>query len=152
MCDALDYAVGAVLGQRIEKKPTVIWYVSKTLAEAQMNYMTMEKELLVVLYALKKFWPYILGSTIVIYADHAILNYLFSKKQVKPRLIRWVLLLQEFDLEVKRVAKTWWGITYRVSIFQVWETLVIYFLMSISLHYRVTLLGSRTLSIFLCLD
>ena len=50
MCDALDYAVGAVLGQRIEKKPTTIWYASKTIAKAQMNYTTTEKELLAVVY------------------------------------------------------------------------------------------------------
>ena len=86
MCDASDYAVGAVLGQRIEKKPTAIWYVSKTLAEAQMNYTTTEKELLAVVYALEKFRPYILGSKIVIYRDHAALKYLFSK-EAKPRLI-----------------------------------------------------------------
>ncbi|CAA7405270.1 unnamed protein product [Spirodela intermedia] len=101
MCDASDYAVGAVLGQRIDKKPTAIWYASKTLAEAQMNYMTTEKELLAVVYALEKFRPYILGSKIFIYTDHAALKYLFSKKEAKPRLIRWVLLLQEFDLEIR---------------------------------------------------
>ena len=52
-------------------------------------------------YALEKFRPYILGSNIVIYTDHAALKYLFSKKEAKPRLIRWVLLLQEFDLEIR---------------------------------------------------
>ena len=57
MCDASDYAVGGVLGQRIKKKPTAIWYNSKTLAEAQMNYMTTEKELLAVVYTSEKFWP-----------------------------------------------------------------------------------------------
>ena len=101
MCDASDYAVGAVLGQRIDKKPTVIWYASKTLAEAQMNYTTMEKELLAVIYALEKFRSYNLGSKIIIYTDHTTLKYLFSKKEAKPRLIRWVLLLQEFDLEIR---------------------------------------------------
>ena len=101
MCDASDYAVGAVLGQRIDKKPTAIWYASKTLAEAQMDYTTTEKELLEVVYALEKFKPYILGSKIAIYTDHAALKYLFSKKEVKPRLIRWVLLLQEFYLEIR---------------------------------------------------
>ena len=101
MCDASDYAVGAVLGQRLDKKPTAIWYASKTLAEAQMNYTTTEKELLGVAYALEKFRPYILGSKIVIYTDYATLKYLFSKKEAKPRLIRRVLLLQEFDLEIR---------------------------------------------------
>ena len=83
MCDSLDYAVGAVFGKRIEKKPTVMWYASKTLAEAKMNYMTMENELLAVVYALEKFRPYIWGSKIVIYTYHAALKYLFSKKEVK---------------------------------------------------------------------
>ena len=101
MCDASDYAVGAVLWQRIDKKPTAIWYASKTLAEAQMNYTTMEKELLAVVYTLEKFRPYILGSKIVIYTDHATLKYLFSKNEAKPQWIRWVLLLQEFDLEIR---------------------------------------------------
>ena len=101
MCDASDYAVGAVLGQQIYKKPIAIWYASKTLVEAHMNYMTTEKELLVVVYALEKFRPYILGSKIVIYTYHVGLKYLFSKKEAKPRLIRWVLLLQEFDLEIR---------------------------------------------------
>ena len=62
MCDALDYVVGVVLGQRLDKKSTAICYASKTLIEAQINYTTTEKELLAVVYALEKFWPYILGS------------------------------------------------------------------------------------------
>ena len=66
-----------------------------------MNYTTTEKEILTVVYALEKFWPYILGSKIVIYTNHATLKYLFSKKEAKPRMIRWVLLLREFDLEIK---------------------------------------------------
>ena len=55
MCDALDYAIGAVLGQRVDKKPVVIYYVSHTLVDAQLNYTTTEKELLAVVFALKKF-------------------------------------------------------------------------------------------------
>ena len=93
MCDASDYVVGAVLGQQLDKKPTAICYASKTLIEAQINYTTTEKELLAVVYALEKFRPYILGSKIIIYTDHASLKYLLSNKEAKPRLIRWVLLL-----------------------------------------------------------
>ena len=99
--DASHYAVGAVLGQRLDKKPTAICYASKTLVEAQINYTTTEKELLAVFSALEKFWPYILRSKIILYIDHAALKYLLSKKEAKPRLIRWVLLLQEFNLEIK---------------------------------------------------
>jgi len=101
MCDASDYAVGGVLGQRVEKKPVAISYASKTLADAQLNYTTTEKELLAVVFALEKFRSYVLGSKITVYTDHAALKYLFSKKETKPRLIRWVLLLQEFDLDIK---------------------------------------------------
>ena len=101
MFDASDYAVGAVLGQCLDKKPTAISYASKTLVKAQISYTTMEKELLAVVYALEKFRPYILGSKIIICTDHAALKYLLSKKEAKPLLIRWVLLHQEFDLEIK---------------------------------------------------
>ncbi|RVW76984.1 Transposon Ty3-I Gag-Pol polyprotein [Vitis vinifera] len=70
MCDASDFAIGAVLGQREDGKPYVIYYASKTLNEAQRNYTTIEKELLVV-------------------------------QDAKARLIRWILLLQEFDLQIR---------------------------------------------------
>ena len=84
MCDALDYAVGAVLGQQLDKKQMAICYTSKTLIEAQINYTTTEKELLAVVYALEKFRLYILGSKNIIYTDHAALKYLLSKKEAKP--------------------------------------------------------------------
>jgi hypothetical protein len=100
MCDASNYAVGAVLGQRIEKLPHVIYYASKTLNDAQLNYSTTEKELLAVVFALDKFRPYLLGSKVLVYSDHAALKYLLSKKDAKSRLIRWILLLQEFDIEI----------------------------------------------------
>ena len=60
MCDASDLAVGAVLGQRVEGKPYVVYYVSKTLNEAQRNYTTTEKELLPMVYALDKFRSYLI--------------------------------------------------------------------------------------------
>ena len=101
MCDASDYAVGAVLGQKKEKVPYVIYYASKTLNEAQRNYTTTEKELLAVVFALEKFRSYILGSPIIVYTDHSALKHLLSKKETKPRLIRWILLLQEFDIQIK---------------------------------------------------
>ncbi|XP_074315340.1 uncharacterized protein LOC141651531 [Silene latifolia] len=60
-----------------------------------------KKELLAVVYALEKFRSYLLGSKVTIFSDHAALRYLFAKKEAKPRLLRWILLLQEFDLEIK---------------------------------------------------
>ena len=101
MCDASDFAIGAVLGQKKDKKPHVIYYASRTLNPAQVNYSTTEKELLAVIFALDKFRPYLIGSKVIVYTDHAALKYLLSKKDAKPRLLRWILLLQEFDLEIK---------------------------------------------------
>ena len=101
MCDASDYAMGVVLGQRTEKIFKAIYYVRKTFNEAQENYSTTEKKMLAMLFACEKFRPYILGSYVLIHTDHAEIRYLMAKKEAKPRLIRWVLLLQEFDLEIK---------------------------------------------------
>jgi len=101
MCDASDYAMGAVLGQRVEKLPHVIYYASKTLNGAELNYSTTKKELLAVVFALDKFRSYLLGSKVLVYSDHAALKYLLSKKDAKSRLIRWILLLQEFDIEIR---------------------------------------------------
>jgi hypothetical protein len=75
MCDASDYVVGVVLNQ--------------------------SKELLVVVFAIKKFRLYLVGAKVIVYTDHAALKYLFMKKDVKPRLIRWILLVQDFDLKIR---------------------------------------------------
>ncbi|CAN6552280.1 unnamed protein product [Malus baccata var. baccata] len=101
MCDASDYAIGAVLGQRKNKLPHVIYYASRTLNDAQLNYSTTEKELLAVVFALDKFRSYLIGTKVIVFTDHAALKYLFTKKEAKPQLIRWMLLLQEFDIEIK---------------------------------------------------
>jgi hypothetical protein len=101
MCYASDYVVGAVLGQKKEGKVHTIYYASKTLNDAQVNYATTEKELLVVVFAFEKFRSYIVNSKVIVYTDHAAIKYLLSKKDAKPRLIRWILLLQEFDMEIR---------------------------------------------------
>ncbi|XP_056856781.1 uncharacterized protein LOC130506167 [Raphanus sativus] len=101
MCDASDYAVGAVLGQKKDKKTHVIYYASRTLDDAQVKYSTTEKELLAIVFAFEKFRSYLVGSKVIVYTDHAALRHLLAKKDAKPRLLRWILLLQEFDLEIK---------------------------------------------------
>ncbi|GJU62391.1 reverse transcriptase domain-containing protein [Tanacetum coccineum] len=87
MCDASDYAVGAVLGQRIDKKFRPIYYASKTMNDAQEHYTTTEKELLAVVYAFDKFRSYLVISKTIVYTDHSVLKYLFSKQDEKLRLI-----------------------------------------------------------------
>ncbi|GJS97713.1 reverse transcriptase domain-containing protein [Tanacetum coccineum] len=101
MCDASDYAVGAVLGQRKTKHFQPIHYASKTMTDAQAHYTTTEKVLLVVVYAFEKFRPYLVLSKTIVYTDHSALKYLLAKQDAKPRLLRWILLLQEFDVIIR---------------------------------------------------
>ncbi|XP_022637912.1 uncharacterized protein LOC106763487 [Vigna radiata var. radiata] len=100
VCDANNYAIGAILGQIKEKVFHTIYYASKVLNEAQLNYATTE-EFLAIVYALEKFRSYLIGSKVIVYTDHAAIKYLLAKPDSKPRLIRWVLLLQEFDVEIR---------------------------------------------------
>ena len=93
MCDASDYAMGAMLRKRTYKIFRAIYYASKTFNEAQENYSTSEKEMLAIVFACEKFRPYIFGSHVIIHTDHATIKYLMAKKDVKPRLVRWLLPL-----------------------------------------------------------
>ncbi|GJY94009.1 reverse transcriptase domain-containing protein [Tanacetum coccineum] len=101
MCDASDYAVGAVLGQRKTKHFQPIHYASKTMTDAQAHYTTTEKELLAIVYAFEKFRPYLVLSKTIVHTDHSALKYLLAKQDAKPRLLRWILLLQEFDVIIR---------------------------------------------------
>nr|GEW56759.1 retrovirus-related Pol polyprotein from transposon 17.6 [Tanacetum cinerariifolium] len=85
MCDASDYAVRAVLGQRIEKHFRPIHYASKTMNQAEANYTTTEKEMLAVVYAFKKFRSYLIMNKNIVYTDHSALKYLFAKKDEKAQ-------------------------------------------------------------------
>nr|GEU94093.1 DNA-directed DNA polymerase [Tanacetum cinerariifolium] len=90
----------AVKGQRKTKHFQPIHYASKTMTEAQIHYTTTEKEMLVVVYAFEKFRPYLVLSKSIVYTDHSALKYLLNKQDAKPRLLRWVLLLQEFEITI----------------------------------------------------
>jgi hypothetical protein len=87
MCDASDFAVGAVLGQTKDKKHPAIAYARKTLTGPQLNYATTEKGLLAVVFAIDKFRSCLVGAKVIVYFDHAALKYLLTKKNAKPRLI-----------------------------------------------------------------
>nr|GEX06878.1 DNA-directed DNA polymerase [Tanacetum cinerariifolium] len=100
MCDASDFAIGAVLGQHQEKHFRPIYYASKTMTEAESNYTTTKNEMLAVVYAFEKFRSYLIMNKSIVYTDHSALKYLFLKKDSKARLLRWVLLLQEFTFKV----------------------------------------------------
>nr|GEW29725.1 reverse transcriptase domain-containing protein [Tanacetum cinerariifolium] len=100
MCDASDFTICAVLGQRHEKHFRPIHYASKTMTDAESNYATTEKEMLAVVYAFEKFLSYLIMNKSIVHTDHSALKYLFAKKDAKARLLRWVLLLQEFEFKV----------------------------------------------------
>ena len=101
MYDVTNYAVGAVLGKWKNKAFHAINYASKTLSQAQINYATTKKELLAIVFAFDKFRPYLSGNMVIVLTDHSTIKCLITKKDAKPCLIRWVLLLQEFDVEIK---------------------------------------------------
>ncbi|GJR38805.1 reverse transcriptase domain-containing protein [Tanacetum coccineum] len=101
MCDASDFTVGAVLGQKDGKFFHLIYFASKTLNPAQQKYIVTEKELMAVVFAFDKFISYLILSKTIVHTDHSALRHLFKKQDAKPRLIRWILLLQEFDIKIK---------------------------------------------------
>nr|GEX93762.1 hypothetical protein [Tanacetum cinerariifolium] len=101
MCDASDFAIGSVLGQRKMKHFQPIHYANKTMIEAQIHYTMTEKEMLAVVYAFEMFRPYLVLSKSIVYTDHSALKYLLSKQDVKLNLLRWILLLQEFDITIR---------------------------------------------------
>nr|GFA60404.1 putative nucleotidyltransferase, ribonuclease H [Tanacetum cinerariifolium] len=100
MCDASDFAIGAVLGKQHEKHFKPIHYASKTMNDVETNYTATEKEMLAVVYAFEKFRSYLIMNKSIVHTDHSALKYLFAEKDAKARLLRWVLLLQEFDFKV----------------------------------------------------
>ncbi|GKE98861.1 reverse transcriptase domain-containing protein [Tanacetum coccineum] len=87
MCDASDFAVGAVLGQKDGKNFHPICFASKTLNPAQQKYTITEKELMAVVFAFDKFRSYLILSKTIVHTDHSALKHLFKKQDAKPRLI-----------------------------------------------------------------
>jgi len=100
MCDASNYALGVVLSQKVDRLSHVIAYALRTLDVTQVNCPTTEKKLLAIVFALDKFISYLICSHITVYTNHETLRYLLKKPNAKPILIRWMLLLQEFDIKI----------------------------------------------------
>ncbi len=98
--DASDKALGAVLGQQEDKDPYAIYYISKNLAGAELNYTVTEKELIAVVYAINKLRHYIKGYQVFVHTDHSAIRYFRNKTDTSSRVIRWLLLLPEFDITI----------------------------------------------------
>lgn len=95
--DASNYALGAVLSQ--DNHP--ICYASRTFNTHEINYSTIEKELLAIIWATKYFRPYLFGRKFTIETDHKPLTWLFSIKEPNSKLVRWRLRLSEYDYEIR---------------------------------------------------
>jgi hypothetical protein len=98
--DASDTALGAVLGQRENQIPYAIYFVSKNLSPTEVNYMVTEKELLAVVHAINKFRHYITGYQAFVHTNHSTIRFLMKKPVTNPRVTRWILFLQEFDINI----------------------------------------------------
>jgi len=97
---ASNKVIGEALGQIDEKLPYAIYFVSKNLSKVELNYTVTEKELLAVVNSLNKFRNYITGYQTFVHIDHATIRYFMNKPDVNARIIRWLLLLQQFDLTI----------------------------------------------------
>lgn len=98
--DASHKVIGPALGQVEEKMPYSIYFTNKNLSKAELNYTVTEKELLAVVHSLNKFRHYVTGYQTFVHTDHVAIKYLMNKPDVNARIIRWLLLLQQFDLTI----------------------------------------------------
>jgi hypothetical protein len=98
--NASDTAIGAVLGQEEYHLPYAIYFISKNMTPAELNYTVTEKEFLAVIYAINKFRHYITGYSTFVHTDHSAIKYLMNKPITNARVTRWLLLLQEFDITI----------------------------------------------------
>lgn len=99
--DASGYAIGAILSQGKLGQDRPIAYASRTLNQAELNYATVEKELLAIVWSCRHFRPYLLGHKFQIITDHKGLTWIFNVKDPSSRLIRWKLLLEEYEYEIQ---------------------------------------------------
>lgn len=97
-----SYAWGCSWEKKAKLFPS-IYYNNKALSRAQKNYTITEQELLDIVCDFEKFRAHFLGTKVFVYMDHLELRYLIEMKDTKPRMIRWVLLILEFDFKIKDI-------------------------------------------------
>ena len=90
--DASDIAIGAVLGQQDGQVPYAIYYISKNLAPAELNYTVTEKEFLAIFYSINKFRHYITKYPTFVHTDHSAIKYLMNKPVTNARVTRWLVV------------------------------------------------------------
>ena len=104
--DATDVGIGAFLLQEDHNGiDHPVSYFSKKFNKHQKNYSTIEKECLALILAIQQFEVYLTSSTspIVVFSDHNPISFLHKLKNKNQRLLRWSLLLQEFNLDIRHI-------------------------------------------------
>ena len=99
--DASEYAIGGILSQAVDGKELPIAYASRLLNKAEINYATIEKELLAIVYCVRHFRPYLYGRKFILFTDHQPLIWLHRVKDPTSRLVRWRLKLSEYEYEIR---------------------------------------------------
>lgn len=99
--DACDVSIGAVLSQMQDGVERVIAYGSKSLSKCQQNYCVTDRELLAVRYFTEHYRSYLLGRKFLVRTDHQALKWIFSMKEPKSRIARWIEALSEFNFEIQ---------------------------------------------------
>jgi hypothetical protein len=100
LCEANHESIRVALCQRDGVALSIIHHASRTLNNAQINYHLVEKEFFAVVFACEKFRSYITDSKVRVYTDRKGLKEILQRTDVKPRMICWILLLQEFNLQI----------------------------------------------------
>ena len=101
--DASDFGIGAVLMQEHGGKLFPICYASKKLSNAELNYSTIEKECLALLWGIKRFHMYLYGVRFVLQTDYEPLKYMSSAKFTNNRLMQWAMFLQNYNMKVEGI-------------------------------------------------
>ena len=99
--DACDLGIGAVLSQVQDGKERVIAYASRSLSKSEKNYCVTDKELLAVLYFTEYFRHYLLGRQYIVRSDHQALKWLFTLKDPKGRVARWIEILSAYNFIIE---------------------------------------------------
>lgn len=99
--DASDGGLGAALTQRIDDKEVVIAYASRLLSDGEKKFTVTEKECLALVWAVKKFRPYLEGYKFIAVTDHQALKWLMNLQEPSGRLGRWILELQQYEFEIR---------------------------------------------------
>ena len=99
--DASDESLGAVLAQQHDDGEHPIVYISRVLRDAEKNYSATERECLALIWAIKKFRPYLEGYNFTAIIDHSSLKWLNNLKEPTGRLARWAIELQQWDFDLQ---------------------------------------------------